>query len=222
VLQNFCVTDLSALYFDVTKDILYTAPKNALERRAVQTVLYELLFTLTPMLVPVMPHMAEDIWLNSQKPKDAPTSILQMPWPSGVDQYLNPVLEANFKELLRIKDAVNIALEIPRTGGLIGSSLEAAIVIETHSEESAELLAHISISELATLFVVSSVALVNTVPKEIIGQAEGPLGSAMTIYAVKASGKKCVRCWKYLDSVGQNTQHTELCDTCVEAVSIAE
>jgi isoleucyl-tRNA synthetase len=62
LLQNFCVVDLSSFYFDIVKDRLYTGGKKSRSRRAVQTVLNEVLQVLVRLLVPVTPHLAEDIW----------------------------------------------------------------------------------------------------------------------------------------------------------------
>ena len=41
--HNFCAVDLSAFYLDVLKDRLYTLGATSVERRAAQTVLYDLL-----------------------------------------------------------------------------------------------------------------------------------------------------------------------------------
>lgn len=225
VLQNFCVIELSALYFDVTKDILYTTRRDAPERLGVQTVLYELLSALTPMLVPVMPHLAEDIWLNiptEHKPNFAlsepPLSILMAPWPQVRSEWVSDQLESEFKQLLKIKEAVNLALEKPRSEGVIGSSLEARVMLKPTTEAMRTLLSSISTSELATLLVVSAVEVVTETPAQAFGISEGPPKTDVTVYADKAQGEKCVRCWKYLASVGQFPQHPELCQPCVEAV----
>ncbi len=228
VLQNFCVTDLSALYFDVTKDILYTAPQNSVQRRAVQTVLFELLATLTPLLVPVMPHLAEDIWLNipdEHRPTfglpEAPLSILMTPWPQVNSQYLNEALAVEFKQLLSVKEAVNFALEKPRSEGILGSSLEADVVVVPKNDQMTKLFATIPPSELAALFITSGVQVADTPPAETIGSTNGALAEDVAVYAIKAMGKKCIRCWKFLPSVGVTPEHPEICSPCIEAVQAA-
>ncbi len=227
VLQNFCVTELSSLYFDVTKDILYTSHAKSPQRRAVQTVLYELLATLTPMLVPVMPHLAEDIWLNipaEHKPTfgqpEAPMSILMAPWPSVNRTYFSPEVDSRFKQLLKVKEAVNLALERPRAEGLIGSSLEAVVHLVPKADALRSLLQSIEATDMAALFITSGVQVAEVVPAEVIGQSEGSAGLDITVYAVKSANSKCVRCWKYLPSVGQHASHPEICAGCLEAVSL--
>ncbi|MEW5898352.1 MAG: zinc finger domain-containing protein, partial [Bacillota bacterium] len=34
----------------------------------------------------------------------------------------------------------------------------------------------------------------------------------------RAPGEKCVRCWKYSEGVGKNTEHPALCPRCAEVV----
>ena len=41
--DNFCTIDLSSIYFDVLKDKLYCSHPDDAERKAAQSVLYELL-----------------------------------------------------------------------------------------------------------------------------------------------------------------------------------
>jgi isoleucyl-tRNA synthetase len=224
VLQNFCVTELSSLYFDVTKDVLYTAHRTSTQRRAVQTVLFELLSTLTPMLVPVMPHLAEDIWLNipeEHRPTfgmtEAPVSILMAPWPEVNRGYLNHELEAQFRSLLQIRDRINEALEHYRSQGGIGSSLESNILILPRGEKTWSLLSDVPPEELATLFITSGVQIVSEPPREFGASAELPDGEG-TVYAVRPAGQKCIRCWKFLPSVGQVPAHPEICVPCAEAV----
>lgn len=77
-LTNFANVTLSSLYFDITKDCLYANAIDSLERRAVITVLehvnsisiYSILLllkiskvlsTMTSVLAPVLPHLAEEI-----------------------------------------------------------------------------------------------------------------------------------------------------------------
>jgi isoleucyl-tRNA synthetase len=222
VLQNFCVTELSALYFDTTKDVLYTAPKNSVQRRGVQTVLFELLSTLTPLLVPIMPHLAEDIWLNipdEHRPlyglPEPPISILMVPWPAVNSAYVNEKLEQEFTQLLHLKEAVNGRLEFYRHRDDLGSSLEANVLLYPLKDAIGSLLKHISPSELATLFIVSSVTIQD---KPLTGFADVFSDSEIEIAIEKSQSPKCIRCWKYLPSVGQAHSHPELCNNCVEAV----
>ena len=59
--------DLSATYFDIVKDRLYTDSPNSPRRRATQTVLYDVLQTLPRLIAPITPFLAEEIYSSMQK-----------------------------------------------------------------------------------------------------------------------------------------------------------
>ncbi|MGH9751204.1 MAG: isoleucine--tRNA ligase, partial [Blastocatellia bacterium] len=51
---NFATVELSALYFDILKDRLYTYAPRSLARRSAQTVLYEIVHRLSRLLAPLL------------------------------------------------------------------------------------------------------------------------------------------------------------------------
>lgn len=224
LIQNFCVVDLSANYFDPMKDILYTYPKKGEVRRSVQTVLYEVLKAIVQLLVPVMPHLAEDIWLNipaHQRPKfhgEALSSITLAPWPELPANFLDKTVEGEMRQLLELKESVNKALEKPRSEGRIRSSLEANVYILPRNNETRALMLNRE-ALLPILFIVSGVTL-----------TESPLSADDTllselqddhaeIYITAAKGNKCQRCFKYVETVGQTPEHLSICTDCVAAVT---
>lgn len=54
-IHNFCTIDLSSFYLDFAKDILYIEGANHEDRRAIQTVLYDVLVALTKLVTPILP-----------------------------------------------------------------------------------------------------------------------------------------------------------------------
>jgi isoleucyl-tRNA synthetase len=44
-------------------------------------------------------------------------------------------------------------------------------------------------------------------------------GSEVEVAVFPAEGKKCERCWKYEESVGQKEAHSTLCGRCAEVVA---
>ena len=61
-LHDFAVVDLSAFYFDVLKDRLYTfAPRNR-ARRSAQTAVYRIAKALLSLATPIIVFTAEEIW----------------------------------------------------------------------------------------------------------------------------------------------------------------
>jgi isoleucyl-tRNA synthetase len=63
LLQQLAVSDLSNFYLDVAKDRLYISAPEQPRRRSCQTVLSDVIHTLAAALAPILPHLAEDIWL---------------------------------------------------------------------------------------------------------------------------------------------------------------
>jgi isoleucyl-tRNA synthetase len=71
----FCGTDLSAVYFDVLKDRLYTTAAKSAGRRSAQTALWRLTDALTRLLAPVLAFTCEEIWQAFARPAGAPASV---------------------------------------------------------------------------------------------------------------------------------------------------
>ncbi|MBY0403111.1 MAG: class I tRNA ligase family protein, partial [Cyanobacteria bacterium] len=232
VLQNFCVVDLSSHYFDPVKDILYTYPKKGTVRRGVQTVLYEILMTLISLLVPVMPHLADDIWMNlpenqktqlpdSETPLD---SALLLPWPSLPQSYQNSGVQNAMKPILEVKDLLNKAMESLRSEGKLKSSLEVSAVITCDTAEGFDLLnTHRSI--LPVFWIVSAISIeVKHSEKD-----SSPLnpdciasqrGEGVEVQVFQAEGEKCQRCLKFVSSVGSHPAHQTLCTPCIQAIEM--
>ena len=61
-LYDFTTIELSAFYFDIIKDRLYTSPPDSPERRAAQSVIYRLLDALVRALAPVLCFTGEEVW----------------------------------------------------------------------------------------------------------------------------------------------------------------
>ncbi len=61
-MHDFCAVDLSAFYFDVLKDRLYTfAPRNV-GRRSAQTAVYRIASALVRLIAPTLVFTAEEVW----------------------------------------------------------------------------------------------------------------------------------------------------------------
>ncbi len=185
-LQNFAATDLSAFYLDIVKDRLYTAGKKSVSRRACQTVLHEILQALIKMLVPVMPHQAEDIWQNGGRYEGAPESALLLGWVEPNPQWDNPALEDEFAKILKLREIVTRAIEPLRADKKIGSSLEAAVYISGKWE--------VKNKKLDDIFIVSQVYFTGDKPQDVFNEYTE---DDFTVWVTKAGGVKCERCWKF-------------------------
>ena len=77
-LSYFANITLSSFYFDINKDCLYAEREDGVERRRVLTVLDQVLTTMTRVLAPVLPHLAEEIHATLHGPKSQ--SVFATPW----------------------------------------------------------------------------------------------------------------------------------------------
>jgi len=133
--QNFCVVDLSNFYLDIAKDRLYISAPDAARRRSCQTVLHIALENLTKAIAPVLCHLAEDIWqfLPYEKPWE---SVFQAGWVTLDPQWQLSTTEGNelspnlqWLALRELRDGINKLLEQARQDKVIGSSLDAKVII---------------------------------------------------------------------------------------------
>jgi isoleucyl-tRNA synthetase len=204
-LNNFCSVDLSAVYLDILKDRLYTFHRDAHERRSSQTVLYDILVALTRLMAPVLSFTADEIWrmLPEGARKDV-SSVHLASFPEADRNWADETLAKRWEKLLEIRVAVQASLESQRRDKIIGSALEAAVVLKT--DDALQAFLKPFEADLPALFIVSQVAVARGVQE----------GFAVEIR--RAEGNKCERCWNYRPAVGTFKDHPTLCDRCVEAI----
>ncbi|PKM76335.1 MAG: isoleucine--tRNA ligase [Firmicutes bacterium HGW-Firmicutes-15] len=215
--HNFCTLDLSNIYFDVLKDKLYCNEPNDLERKAAQTVLYQLINTLVAMLSPILAFTSEEIWGYIKK-EGQPESVQLLDWPSSNDLYINDELEARMDKILVLREVVTKALEEARIKKVIGHSLGAWVSIYANQEWMPTLK---NTGQLDKILIVSKVdlAVEETRGADAIA-LEGVSGLWVKVQA--AEGEKCERCWIIDLSVGKNQKHPTLCGRCAGVVDKLE
>jgi isoleucyl-tRNA synthetase len=210
-LNNFCSVDLSAIYLDILKDRLYTFRADSPLRRGSQTVLFEILVALTKLMAPILSFTADELW--RMLPEAARTernafSVHLAAFPEINPEWIDHQLAERWEHLLRVREAVQGALELSRRNKTIGSSLEAGVTVQCVPGLFALLKAYER--ELPSLFIVSQVKL----------KEDPDLSSDKELLLIIsfADGKKCERCWNYREAVGKDAAHPTLCDRCLEAI----
>ncbi|MCJ8138848.1 isoleucine--tRNA ligase [Falsirhodobacter halotolerans] len=205
-LFTFCTTDLSAVYFDIRKDVLYCDGPDSLRRRAARTVLDLIFHRLVTWLAPILVFTTEDVWL-SRFPGDASSVHLQ-DMPATPNAWLNPDLAAKWQAIRAARRVVTAALEVQRSAKVIGSSLEAAPTV--HVADTG-LRAALDSVDFAELCITSDLTLTDApVPEGAFALADIP-GVAVVFHM--AEGCKCARCWRILPDVGTHS-HPETCARC--------
>lgn len=77
---NFCNTDLSAVYFSIIKDRLYSSKVVDPARRACQTVLYDMCLALDVILSPILSFTTEEVFRYIDM-DNKPESVQLCDWP---------------------------------------------------------------------------------------------------------------------------------------------
>jgi isoleucyl-tRNA synthetase len=215
--HNFCTVDLSNIYFDVLKDKLYCNEPNDVERKAAQTVLYQLINILVAMLSPILAFTSEEIWGYIKQDGQA-ESVQLLDWPSSNDLYINDEMEARMDKILVLREVVTKALEEARIKKVIGHSLGAWVSIYANEEWMPILK---NTGQLDKILIVSKVDLAGEEARGTDALAlEGVSGLWVKVQA--AEGEKCERCWIIDLSVGKNQQHPTLCGRCAGVVEKLE
>ena len=223
--QNFCVVDLSNFYLDVAKDRLYISDLNSSRRRSCQTVLAVALENLAKAIAPVLCHMAEDIW--QYLPYKTPyKSVFQSGWVKLEEQWKQPELAASWATFRSIRTEVNKVMDQARTEKMIGSSLEAKVLLYVTSDELRQQLEVLNpqdslngnrVDSLRYLFLASQVELLNS--PEVIKESKYSFeADTLSVGIVKADGEKCDRCWNYSTLVGKIHEHPTICERCNAAL----
>ena len=210
-LKDFCIVDLSSIYFDVLKDRLYTSAPRSVARRAAQTALFRLGDALVRLMAPTMCFTADEVWDYLPKIVGNPESVHLATFPQSGDLTGNvPAgfdaagLVSEWSSLLSVRDEALKVLEVARTEKQIGGSLEAQLHL--FAPEPLYSLLHRHRDQLRYLFIVSDVVL------EKSAAANGDAG--LLIKVSKAPGEKCERCWNYSVHVGEDKSYPTVCERC--------
>ena len=215
-IHNFCTVDMSNRYLDIIKDRLYISPATSFERRAAQTVLYQILDALIRLLTPVLAFTSEEIWKHMPKTEGMPESVQLAEMPEAVEEYLDIELEDKWQRIMGVRNEVVRILEGARQEKVIGNSLEAHVDLYCE-KDLYEFLASIK-EGLATIFIVSSVRLINGQQGLPNNAVTSEIVSGLIVSVSRAQGEKCERCWMYHTGVGHDTEHPTLCPRCTDVL----
>jgi isoleucyl-tRNA synthetase len=161
---------------------------------------------LVKLLAPVLSFTAEETWQVLSETTLAPVSpdaeltiftqtYHKLPVFDNQDS-----LSTKWQRIRDIRADVLRELEVLRSGGAIGSSLQAEVDLFA-SEQDLGILKSIS-DQLKFVLIVS--------------RADVHASSGELQIKVNASNKqKCARCWHYADDIGTDTTHPEICGRCV-------
>lgn len=210
-IHNFCVVDMSNFYLDIIKDRLYCEKPDSTIRRSAQTAMYRILSAISRLVAPILSFTADEIWsYMNHCASENPESVFLNDMPEKSGMTYSDEFVAKWDYIYDLRFDAKKALELKRADKVIGSSLEADLVIAASDDY--DKLVNIK-DILPAVFIVSKVDIENTAEGEYKGETTG-LGFTVK----KASGRKCERCWIYSDTVGECDEHPTLCERCAHTV----
>ncbi len=211
---NFITNDLSSFYLDFAKDVVYIEAANSPERRSMQTVMYVILKDLVKILVPILPHTAEETWTYLEHEPENFAYLAEMPEAAEIPG--SEELLGNWQEFLDFRDKILKALESAREAKLIGKSLEATVTI--YPNEVVRTLLTAIDENVAQLLIVSNFVVanepVNNAPESAMKFDD------LAVLVEHAAGEVCDRCRRTDETVGHNAnEHLKmLCEHCAHIV----
>ena len=201
-IHNFCTIDLSAFYFDIRKDTLYCENPSSAERKSCRTVMDILFQSLTTWLAPIICFTAEEAWQSRYR--DQENSVHLQTYFQAKKEWKNSQIGKKWSEIRELRSVVTSSIEEKRKEGMLGSSLQAKVLIEAN-ENTVKVLQNVNLPEI---FICSDV------------QMDLNKNLSETKIKVKvdlASGGKCMRCWKVVPEVKDNI---EVCNRCKSVLEL--
>ncbi len=178
--------------------------KDAVKRRASQTVIYETLVSLLKLIAPILSSTAEEMW-SYLKGFVEEESVFLAVFPSSRKELIKPEIEEEWEKVWRIRELANKKIEEKRVEKVIGHSLDTKLVIRADESDFA-LLGKLG-NELKDVFIVSQIELQR-------GESE----TEITVF--RANGEKCERCWQYATELSAATEKfPNTCKRCADTLS---
>jgi isoleucyl-tRNA synthetase len=215
-LQIYCSEDLGSFYLDILKDRLYTTAPKSLARRSGQTALHQITHAMLRWMAPFLSFTAEEAWTifgDSESIFLETYSAFQPP---------DDVLLGKWQILRKVRDAVNKEIEVLRSAGSVGSSLQTELVL--WSDDFAIQVALQQLSDDAKFIFIASSAVVRELTNDekfgqtrtvsINGDSSDDRWGMIQIGVSVSASTKCERCWHYRADVGQDAAHPTICGRC--------
>lgn len=233
IINNYCVSDLSAIYLDIVKDRLYVEKKDSHLRRSAQTALFQILDVLTHLLAPILSFTAEDIASYYGTTGDDSIHLHDLPQPaniwqerakermmsSGACQAYTEQQKSLWQTLEQLRSAVLKAIEPQRASSVIKHSLEAQVTLHiavgsTQAEQIKVLVKELADQRMFERFFIDWCIVSGVTIAEKGDGLESTEFPWLKVSIEKASGDKCPRCWHW----SMTGHEQKLCERCCSVI----
>jgi isoleucyl-tRNA synthetase len=196
-INQFCTTDLSAIYIDALKDRMYCDAPDSPRRLASQTAMYEIFSSITKLLAPILAFTADEAWEHASF---AEGSIHEQDFPKADPAFAPSKVSKDVDRLFQIKAAMQTAIEAKVQAKEFTRNNEADVEL-TLPESDKHLLEMLNHRDFATEFF-------------IIAGLSVQQGSELSATARKTDLALCPRCRKHEPVITSG-----LCQRCDDVIS---
>ncbi|OOL81121.1 isoleucine--tRNA ligase [Dolosigranulum pigrum] len=187
-INQFCTVVMSNFYMNVSKDVLYIDAPNGYERRAMQTVFYEVVLKLAKLLTPIIPHTAEEIWSYLDEEEEF-AQLSNLP---DIEELAGSAeLVAKWDKFMTIRDYVLKANEVAREKKVIGKDFEAKTTLYVNAENK-ELLESLD-ADLRLILITSELTIKPLADKPTDDDQVIDF-DGVSVKVERMSGEVCTRC----------------------------
>ena len=196
-LNQFCTTDLSAVYIDALKDRMYCDATDSPRRIASQAAMYQVFVSLTKLLAPILAYTADEAWEHAGF---CDKSIHERDFPQADDAFAPGDATEKANRLFAIKSVIQTAIEARIQAKEFTRNNEAAVALTLPAEDAA-LVDLLNDRDFATEFF-------------IVAELTATVGEELTATARKTDLPLCPRCRKHEPLV-----ESGLCQRCDDVVN---
>jgi isoleucyl-tRNA synthetase len=196
-LNQFCTTDLSAIYIDATKDRMYCDAVDSPRRRASQAAMHEIFTSIAKLLAPILAFTADEAWEHAAFTSG---TVHEQDFPVPNPAFAPGAVTRQAERLFEIKYIIQTAIEARIQAKEFTRNNEADVSLTVPAEDAA-LLPLLNDREFATEFF-------------IIAGLTATQGDALAATARKTGHALCPRCRKHEPLLASG-----LCGRCAEVCS---
>jgi isoleucyl-tRNA synthetase len=176
--------------------------------------MHEVFMRLTAWLAPLTPFTMEEAW-GTRYPESGSNCARMIPETPAAWQDSSE--KTRWKAIERVLLVTNGALEIDRREKRIGTGLDAALTVHVTDEQIGFAFEGFDQQEIADIFRVSQVQLVQASPPADAFQMTEVLNVAAVVQPI-TDQPKCARSWRRVPDVGSDPAHPELSARDADAV----
>jgi len=178
-INQFCATDLSAVYVDVLKDRMYCDAENSPRRRASRAAMFEVFSSITRLLAPILAFTADEAWEHAAFTTGC---VHELDFPEPNPDFASGEATRQVERLMEIRHLMQTAIEARVQAKDFQKNNEAAVTLTIPAGEPVATL--LRDREFATeFFIVAELAVVD--------------GDQLAATVRKSDFAMCPRCRRY-------------------------